>query len=484
MHRNWFILAGLIPVNLAIAAQNSAPSPTPASGQVKSAGLVNDWLREQSPALSPWDLGGQVRLRGEHKENMAVPGLRPEAADFRKDGGADNTYLLLREKVHLGYKPVDWASAFVEARDSSSHWDRRSPDPEADQLDLHQGYFVLGNPAKFPLTLKAGRQELSYGDERLIGAFDWNNLGRVFDAAKLRYEQPATWVDAFIGRVIIPDNYDFNVPNDYDFFSGLYGSTTKLLSWQETQLYLLARNTERPSPNAIGDDVPAFMRGASARDVYTVGARVRSLPGKLKGWDYSAEVAGQFGNFYSAGMNERIEHRAFATHLAGGYTWTQAPGTPRLGAEYNYSSGDEDPTDDVHETFDNLFPTNHKFYGFMDFFAWQNLHNARLSASLKPLAKLTVTADLHAFWVANTSDFFYQANGAPRSSGGYGLEPGSGDYVGTEVDLIATYTLTSYAAAQAGFGHFFVGDYVRDSLSDVGGAEDANWAYVQVVLNF
>jgi hypothetical protein len=208
------------------------------------------------------------------------------------------------------------------------------------------------------------------------------------------------------------------------------------------------------------------------------------LPGKLKGWDYSAEAAGQFGNFYSAALNERLEHRAFAINMAAGYTWAKTPGSPRLGLEYNYSTGDEDPTDDLHETFDNLFPTNHKFYGFMDFFSWQNIHNARFSASIKPLAKLTVTADVHAFWLANTSDFFYQANGAPRTTGGYGIQPDAGDYVGAEVDVIGTYAITAYAAAQLGYGHFFVGDYVENSLDAVGGAVDANWAYLQVVFNF
>jgi hypothetical protein len=50
--------------------------------------------------------------------------------------------------------------------------------------------------------------------------------------------------------------------------------------------------------------------------------------------------------------------------------------------------------------------------------------------------------------------------------------------------VIGPYAITAYAAVQAGYGHFFVGDYVKDSLSDVGGAEDANWAYLQAVFNF
>ena len=47
--------------------------------------------------------------------------------------------------------------------------------------DVHQAYVRVGGAREFPLSLKLGRQEMSYGDERLIGAFDWNNIGRVFD---------------------------------------------------------------------------------------------------------------------------------------------------------------------------------------------------------------------------------------------------------------------------------------------------------------
>ncbi len=470
---------------VAWAAAAQTPSvPAVSSPPPPSAGLMNDWLRQQMPELNAWDLGGQVRMRFEDRERFVVPGLRPTAVDFRNVSGADNAYLLLREKIHLGYTPTEWLTLYAEARDSSSYWDRRYPHPESDRLDLHQGFVTLGDPKAFPLTAKIGRQELSYGDERLIGAFDWNNLGRAFDAAKLRWQEKDYWIDAFAGRVIIPDNEHFNVPNDYDLFSGIYSSTRVLIPKQETQLYFLARNVGHESPNALGSNLPGFMTGASPRDIYTLGLRIKSLPGEWGGWDYDAELVGQLGNFYTSATHRRLDHQAFAGHVAGGYTWLKQPGSPRLGLEYNYATGDSDSTDGRHETFENLFPTNHKFYGYMDFASWQNLHNARLSASVKPWKKLTITGDYHAFWLADTHDSFYQANGAGRASGGYGLHPDAGSFAGTELDVIATYTVASYLAFQGGYGHFFFGDYVRDTLNPVGGASDANWVYLQMTFTF
>ena len=455
-------------------ASAQAPSPPP------STGLVNDWLRTQSPVFTNWDIGGQVRARFESKQGFAVAGAGPEAVDFAKDS-PDNNYWLLRETIHLGWQPNSWATLFVEGRDSSSWNDKRRPEPEQDLMDLRQAWMGLGDPKAFPITAKVGRQELIYGDERLIGTSDWNNLGRVFDAAKLRFENQDVWVDVFTSRVVLANDGQFNVSNDYDWFSGVYASTRTLIPKQETQLYFLARNTGLDSPTATTGSPQAG--GPTARDIYTVGLRVQSLPKQFSGWDYDAELAGQFGSFLDTTLGERLDQESLAAHVAGGYTFEDTMMTPRVGVEYNYSSGDSDPSDGRHETFDNLFPTNHKSYGFMDFFSWQNMHDVRLNTSVRPCKGLTLTLDYHLFWLADTSDFFYTSNGTPRRTGGYGINQDADSFVGSEIDLVATYRIETFAVFQAGYGHFFTGDYVKDTLNGPG-SKDADWVYLQAALNF
>ena len=270
----------------------ASPAPTPAT----SAGLLNDWLREQSTDFKTWDVGGQIRLRYEVKENMAVAG-RKNSVDFGASPvDNDNDYFLTRTKVHLGFSPVDWFTAFAEGRHSSAAGDERVPSPDRDAMDLHQAFITLGSVKHFPVTVKIGRQELAYGDERFIGASDWGNAGRVFDAAKIRFENADVWVDAFVSQVVMTHDQYFNEANHDDYFSGLYASTKTLIPKQETQLYFLARNVQHGSPNVIGTGQPPFLTGATPRDIYTIGARVKSLPGQFKGWDYEAELAGQFGN--------------------------------------------------------------------------------------------------------------------------------------------------------------------------------------------
>ncbi len=460
------------------------PSPAPPV----SAGLFNDWLRQQNSLFDAFDLGAQFRPRYVYQTYFAVPGAGPTAVDFRANTPvSDNNFLLLRTRVHAGYSPVDWLTVFGEGQNSSSTGDRRNPNSQSDgPFDLRQGYVQLGGTKDLPVSVKVGRQELIYGDERLIGVFDWDNIGRVFDAAKLRYAQTNFWVDAFVGRVVIPNDNQFDQPNWYDWFSGVYGSTRALLPKTELQLYFLADNASASSPRFV----TTGGRGNSPRDIYTIGTRLQTLPGQLHGWDVNAEFAGQFGDLeYAPGTpgvinGQRLNHLAYATHIEGGYTFTTVDLKPRLALGFDYGSGDGHPNDKEHNTFVNLYPTNHKFYGVMDLLSWQNLLDPYFKASIVPVKALSLSLTYNAFLLATTSDFFYQVNQSPRTTGGYGIHPQNGSFAGQELDLIATYQPKPFLQVQGGFGHFFTGDYVNQTLQNLGGAHDANWVYLQAQVNF
>ena len=466
----WTTMAAAIVACPSVAgAQTSATTPpTAPKAPAQSAGVLNDWLRSQSSQWQPWDIGGQVRGRYE-----CFDGGSPAApnADFQATGVDNDTWTFLsREKFHLGYT-AKWFNIYAEMRNSDANGDDTPLYPGGnDSIDLQQAYIALGDPKSFPISAKVGRQELVYGDERLVGASDWSNTGRVFDAAKLRYEDKNFWVDVFGGRVVLtPDNGFNNVDWD-DWFSGVYASSKTLIPIQESQLYFLSRN--------VGEGSTA---GVSPRDIYSLGFRVKSLPGKLKGWDYSAELVKQFGNIVQSGVKR--DQDAWATSVGGGYTWTQAFGSPRLGLEYSYSSGDQDPTDGKSQTLDNLFPTNHKHYGTMDFFSWRNLHDPRISLSLKPVKKLTCSVDYHGFWLADTHDYFYPQSGAGRSKLGYGRNAGYNSFVGSEIDVELNYAFANWLGFRGGYGHFFPGSYVESSKQAYG-TTSADWFYLQATVSF
>ncbi len=490
---------------LVLAAMNSAhaqyspPKPTPFQG------FLNEPLRANDPYMNKWDIGGSLRIRYEAKTGFGIAGL-PGSLDFR-DHGADvsNDYLLEKVRYRIGYTDK-WWSAFAEGRSSFAQDDQRfnyfaSPvppftrnrnglGPESDTFDLHQAYFTVGNHKEFPLSLKAGRQELSYGEERLVGAFAWNNIGRVFDAVKVRWQNEWFGADFFTSRVVIPEDGRLNVDNDYDYFSGVYATSLKIPK-NIFELYFLARNATQSAISA--EPQPQFPQ-PSARDIYTVGGRLKSKPGEFDGWDYTVEGAYQFGNFRDRrlGANSpELTQDAFMFVAQGGYTWADAWGSPRLGLEYSFGSGDSNPTDSKHETFENLFPTNHKFYGYMDMASLQNIHDVRGIFQLKPTPRSSVALEVHGFWIANTHDNFYTVGGAPRGGvattpgNNYGINPSYDAYVGSEIDLVAGYAINRFTQIEAGYGHFFVGDYMKQSLSSpASGPKDADFFYLQLTVNF
>jgi hypothetical protein len=406
-----------------------------------------------------------------------------------------NDYFLNRLRFHVAYTDK-WWSGYIEPQSSTAVSDdrfayanaptvpgttkRTKNGPESDTIDLHQAYFTIGNHKEFPLSLKAGRQELSYGEERLVGAFGWNNIGRSFDAAKVRWQNNLFGADFFSGFPVVPEDGQFDEPNKHDWFSGVYVNITKVPKTL-LDLYFFSRNVDREAINA--EPSPQFGQ-PTARDIYTAGGRLKNKPGELGNWDYSLEGAYQFGDFATSGTTTRLTQDAFMFVAQGGYTFADFWATPRLGIEYDYSSGDDNSTDGTHGTFDNLFPTNHKFYGYMDFVSLQNIQDVRGELTLKPTSRLSVALEGHGFWLANTHDSFYNVSGAPRATGGYGIQPGNSSFVGTEIDVIAGYALTRNAHVEAGYGHFFTGDYVNQSLAGVGGSRDADYVYVQTSINF
>jgi hypothetical protein len=127
----------------------------------------------------------------------------------------------------------------------------------------------------------------------------------------------------------------------------------------------------------------------------------------------------------------------------------------------------------------------------MDFVSLENIHNVRGIFQLKPHKQVSVALEGHAFWLADTHDNFYNVGGAPRGGiaatpgTGYGINPGYSSFVGGELDLVAGYSVTRWALLEAGYGHFFSGDYIKQSLSAPAlGSRDADYFYFQATISF
>jgi hypothetical protein len=469
---------------------------TPAIGSAGSATLTGlDVPSSSTPRPDPNFLSfcdGRVvfdieeRIRGEVRENN-----RDFDSSVHDDN--DDSWLLNRFRLGLALKPVTWLKIYGQTQDAREAFSDRANIPgvrsaEGDDIfDLRQGYVALGDIKKFPLLLTVGRQAVSYGDSRLVADSKWGNFGRTFDAVRLRFEQPRYWVEGFAMRPVQIERHEFNASDSEDNFFGGYFST-ELIPKQTTDFYVFYRDKSDNQPdldptNKI--DPEGSWNGPAARFA-TLGARVKSKRDALQGWDYSGELAYEVGDVYASDLaSARFNLSAFALHAAVGYTAKELPWKPRCGLEYDYASGDSDPKDGNSESFQNLFPSNHDKYGFMDEFSWRNIHDLRFQINAKPAKKLELEFDFHAFWLADTHDYWYRSNGIStlrtKTPDGRDVRTiGARSFAGEEVDLTATYELAKGVKLQAGYSHFFAGPY----LADTGASSDADFGYLMTTFSY
>jgi hypothetical protein len=404
----------------------------------------------------------------------------------------DDSWLLNRFRLGVTVRPATWLKIYGQFQDARE-WDSDRPNVpgvqgnEGGDADLRQAYIELGNRKLFPFTLTVGRQPLSYGDRRLLADSVWSNLGRTFDAVKLRFEKERFSVDAFWGRPVQIKEHVFNDSDAADNVGGIYGSTDAI-GPQTADLYVLYRDKADIHPDL--DPTNTFdPRGSflgPAQRVTTIGTRVKSKGGALHGWDYGMEVAYQWGEVWSGDRTTpRLDHHAFAAHLEVGYTIEQASWRPRVGVEYNYATGDNDPDDRKSHSFQNLYASNHEKYGYMDEFSWRNLHDARVQMNVRPTKNIDVELNYHAFWLADTNDYWFRANGysslRTKTVDGRDVRSlGASNFAGHELDFVVKWKTAKWMNIDVGYSHFFPGNYLKET----GPGDDADFGYVQMLLAF
>ena len=445
------------PIEAGASSIASHPEPeTPAASDALPAPAVTDASPDWREVLPGLTLGSEIRLRSESRRNARFDRERP---------GNDENYLLSRFRIGLTWEPGERVTGVVELQDArmlgeEGISDIRAPNIYADPFDVHQAYLDVGLPgsASVPISVRIGRQKLTYGAQRMVSPLEWVNTARLFDGVRIGVDAGAgRGLDAFATRLVParPNGFNDHAPTGSRMFNsqlhGVYYRDGSLLPGGRVEGYWLLRREARL------DDA-----------VHTVGARVDAVYGP---WALDAELARQGGRYGG------VPHRAALLHVGGSFT-AELPGRPKLGAAFNYGSGDDAPDDGVHATFDQLYPLGHAYYGYIDLFALQNLRNTELmvEASLPGSVGLRVGVQDFAL-AAPGADAWYNVGGAVvHRAAGETLSP----HVGYEIDVTIRVPVGG-VGLEAGYGRFFGGAYVLDA----GFAQrTADFLYVQTTFGF
>jgi hypothetical protein len=411
-------------------------------------------------------LGGQVRERYELFNNSLF-GAGPQ-----DNGGYFLTRLLAHGDLHVGSNLRFYAEILSAMEDDRSGGPRAT---DSNEIDLRQAFADFRIPfdgAQQGVTFRVGRQDLSYGAQRLIGPLDWSNTRRTFEGVRGMLSSGSNQLDFFWVRPVIVDNEGLDNGDGNTSFAGLYDTLAlphlfDAAARSKLELYGLLLN--RASGPAV-DTAPAI---AADVDVYTIGARLSSTP---KPFDFDIEADYQFGEAGAGPIN------AYSIAADVGYTFANVSLTPRINLGFDLASGDRDAGDADVQTFNQLFPTGHLYFGYIDVIGRQNIvdfHPGLQLSLLKNAAyarSITLRADYHFFWRQSDDDGVYNAAGG-LLRGDLGSDERS---IGSELDLLLSWQVDNHLSSYVGYSHFFAGGF----LDDTGPSEDVDFLYAAVQYTF
>lgn len=304
------------------------------------------WGTMPAQAITP-EIGGQLRARTESNLHRGFP---PESAD-------DNTLNVrsyLRTRVNINLPKDENTRIFVQLQDSRTYGeiDGISGGLTNDMnLGVHQAYIDFEQWIWKRLKGRVGRQELSYGNERLIGPVGWNNVGRTFDAGKLSLAFEKVTLEAVVSTLREMDSSDGTFGSNRDQTLALFAV---LLPESNVEFLLIGETDGEVS--SWDPDKRLLDRGTLA--AYSA----RSFG---NGFDYIANLALQGGTVNDSAWERDIA--AFLVTAEFGYTF-QGAGKGRVALGIDYASGDDGKDSTKIKTFNNLYYTGHKFRGYMDNF--------------------------------------------------------------------------------------------------------------------
>jgi hypothetical protein len=327
---------------------------------------------------------------------------------------------------------------------------------------------VQKNLFGLPLALKAGRQEIVLDGHRLFGHTGWTTGAQSHDAIAFWHKEGKHTIAFIFSKA-----FENAAKGDANKFAGTSADDSTDVDhyifygkqqWnanQGTSVYFVLTDN---------DSV-----GGTSSDFYTIGLR-HAGKGVV---NFRIEGYQQFGKSgiqdpTNPGQEGDRGGNMFGVRV--GKQFGNVGWKPKFTLWADYLSGTEidDAASGDRNSFNTLFDTGHKFYGFMDFFLGeqaQGLIDLAVKVAVSPAAKTTIKLDLHHFQRAEEATV-----DGPTT-------------LGQEVDLTVVYKYSANMKMVAGYSRFFAREVFAALASQTAaqfdaGYNDADWAYLMMDMKF
>jgi hypothetical protein len=375
--------------------------------------------------------------------------------------GNHDSYLLNRWRAQLNLRFADWFKVVAQMQDARPLLEKPPYGPPNEvRWDLKLAYAEFGDPESGWISLRVGRQAINYNNT-IIADSEWRNQGRSYDAVAANLHYSRYRLGVFAASVVVPLASGISHHREGNNVYGLYGSIGHLLPNSSLEPFVLWRLQP-------GVAIEAAANAKTGRqDEKAYGLRFKGVAaGTL---DYSFETIVERGTDGPNGI------RAWGQTAGAGYRFNQVSWHPRVFGQYDYASGDKNPADGTHGTFDTMYPTAHDRFGVTDQFGWQNIVAGRAGLTVEPSRRWTVTAQYLDFWLASATDALYNTSGGPIVRD---LTGKSGTHVGEEFDIYTWFELNRHLNLGMGIGRLRPGTFLANTF------RGATYEYPYFAINF
>lgn len=314
---------------------------------------------------------------------------------------------------------------------------------DVDRLDLVQGFVDVTLPIAGTdrLTLRGGRQEMSFGSSRLVSVRESPNVRRAFDGGRAFWTGSGYRIDALYARpvTIEPGVFDDRTSDREKLWGAYATGPVSRAAGLNADLYYFGY--ER--------DAARFTIGTADERRHTIGTR---LFGQSGGFDWDVEGAIQFGRF------GRAQIRAWTVASDVGFTFVDLPFEPRLGLKADIASGDGDPADGRLGTFNALFP-KFPYFSEANLIAPANIIDVQPSMQLQLAPSIRAELGWNALWRQTARDAIYE----PPLSAIDGTAGAVGRFIGHQAIVGVQWQATRNIVVQGQYVHFTRGDTLRQA---------------------
>ncbi|MGR9090764.1 MAG: alginate export family protein [Gammaproteobacteria bacterium] len=438
--------------------------------------IAAPWRAGEVPGLTQW-----LRLEGTYRVRYET--LSPQ---FRMTRTGSDQVFVMRTTVKAGIHHGDF-SLVGEMIDSRAYLDDNGSIPSSgivNPLELLQGYvgwrprnlFAEGDRN----DIRIGRLTMDIGSRRFVARNRYRNTVNAFTGIDWQWQGAAgRELRAFFTLPVNrePDTFAELRDNEVEFdeedsdvkFWGLFFAD----AWgahDRAEVFYFGLDED--------DSSTRFTRN---QDISTLGFRLFRTA-RVGHYDYEIETAFQFGESRSSPLPTNtadLDHFAHFHHVEVGYSF-ETPWSPRVVAQYDYASGDDDPNDGDYGRFSTLYGARRFDFGPTGIygpFARANVSTPGLRVQAKPAANVSGFLAYRGYWLASDKDAWAAAGIVDRSGN-------TDSFIGQQIEMRLRYDVApGNARLEGGVAHLFSGGFMDDAPNSVGQG-DVTYVYTQIALTF